>query len=134
MTLRKHPLRIGILYPGHSGEEELAGAFRSFLEEEAVEVLSMSCLGIGSGQEVGQVENEKVLRFALANDHPDADAIFIPDTALHTATLLPELETSGGKTVLTANQVTFWEAMGLAGSPTAPIDLGRLFDQAPASR
>ena len=52
--------------------------------------------------------------------------MLIPDTALHTAAFLPELESRVGKTVLTANQVTLWEALRLAGRLTPQLDLGRL--------
>jgi len=37
----------------------------------------------------------------------------IRDTALHTPAVLPEFEASVGKTVLTAHQVTMWEALRL---------------------
>ena len=106
--------------------QDLAGAFRSFLNEGGVEVLHLGCLGIWTGGEVGRMGQEELLGFALANDHPDADAVLIPDTALHTAAFLPELESRLGKTVLTANQVTVWEALRLAGRLTPQSGLGRV--------
>ena len=69
-----------------------------------------------------------MLRFARANDHPDAEAVLIPDTALHTVGFLSELETAVGKTVLTANQVTMWEALRLANRLTQQSGLGRLME------
>ena len=63
--------------------------------------------------------------------HPDAEAVLIPDTALHTAAFLPELETHVGKTVLTANQVTMWEALRLAAALTPQQNLGHLMPIAP---
>jgi len=106
--------------------EELSEAFRAFLETDGIEVVHMGCLGVWTGDEVAQIERDEVLRFARANDHPDADAVLIPDTALHTAAFLPELETAVGKTVLTANQVTMWEALRLADRLTPQSGLGRL--------
>ena len=106
--------------------EELSNAFRSFLETGGVEVVHMGCLGVWTGDEVALIEREAVLRFARANDHPDAEAVLIPDTALHTVDFLPELEAAVGKTVLTANQVTMWEALRLAKRLTPQSDLGRL--------
>ena len=94
--------------------EELSNAFRSFLETGGVEVVHMGCLGVWTGDEVALIEREAVLRFACANDHPDAEAVLIPDTALHTVDFLSDLEAAVGKTVLTANQVTMWEALRLA--------------------
>ena len=106
--------------------EELSEAFRSFLETDGIEVVHMGCLGVWTGDEVALIEREEALRFARANDHPDAEAVLIPDTALHTAVILPELEAAVGKTVLTANQVTMWEALRLADRLTPQSGLGRL--------
>ena len=86
----------------------------------------MGCLGAQSGDDSALIERDEVLRFARANDHPGAEAVLVPDTALHTAGFLPELEAAVGKTVLTANQVTMWEALRLADRLTPQADLGRL--------
>ena len=106
--------------------EALSNAFRAFLETGGVEVVHMGCLGVWTGDEVALIERDEVLRFACANDHPDAEAVLIPDTALHTVDFLPELEAAVGKTVLTANQVTMWEALRLANRLTPQSNLGRL--------
>ena len=55
------------------------------------------------------------------------DAVLLPDTALHTVAFLDDLEVAVGKTVLTANQVTTWEALRLAGALQPQEGLGRLF-------
>lgn len=106
--------------------EELSNAFRTFLETDGIEVVHMGCLDVWTGDESALIERDEVLRFARANDHPHAEAVLIPDTALHTAGFLPELEAAVGKTVLTANQVTMWEALRLANRLTPQSDLGRL--------
>ena len=106
--------------------EELSNAFRAFLETGGVEVVHMGCLGVWTGDEVALIERDEVLRFARANDHPDAEAVLIPDTALHTVDFLPDLEAAVGKTVLTANQVTMWESLRLANRLTPQSNLGRL--------
>ncbi len=106
--------------------EELSSAFRAFLETGGVEVIHMGCLGVWTGDEVALIERDEVLRFACANDHPEAEAVLIPDTALHTVDFLPELEAAVGKTVLTANQVTMWEALRLANRLTPQSNLGQL--------
>ena len=53
--------------------------------------------------------------------------MLVPDTALHTVAALGELEAVVGKPVLTANQVSAWEGMRLAGAGTAVPELGQLF-------
>ncbi|MFF0487743.1 maleate cis-trans isomerase [Nocardia sp. NPDC004068] len=108
--------------------DDVARLFVEFLAREGVSVLSMSSAGIGTAAEVGTLTAPQVLELAVANDHPDAEALLIPDTAMHTLEVLPELEAALGKTVLTANQVTIWEGLRLAGAvPDAAPGLGRLF-------
>jgi maleate cis-trans isomerase len=107
--------------------ENLATAFRAFLAEGGIEVVQMGCLGIWSGAEVGRLERDAILHFASQNDHPDAEAVLILDTAMHTVAFLPDLEAHVGKTVLTANQVTMWEALRLCERLTPQSDLGSLF-------
>ncbi|MYJ00027.1 MAG: decarboxylase [Gemmatimonadetes bacterium] len=114
---------IAATYP-----EELSKAFRTFLDSDGIEVVHMGYLGVWTGDESALIERDEVLRFARANDHPDAEAVLIPDTALYTAAFLPELETAVGKTVLTANQVTMWEALRLANRLKPQSGLGRLME------
>ncbi|WP_024806203.1 maleate cis-trans isomerase [Nocardia sp. BMG51109] len=113
--------------------DDVARLFVDFLAAEGIRVLSMSSAGIDTAAEVGTLTDEQVLKLAVANDHPDAQALLIPDTAMHTVAVLPELETTLGKPVLTANQVTIWEGIRLAGHPPrqAPISpgLGTLFSE-----
>ena len=71
--------------------------------------------------EVGTWGREEVLHLARAGDHPDAQAVLLPDTALHTAAYLTELEAELGKPVLTANQVTVWEGLRLLDRPAFSV-------------
>ena len=62
-----------------------------------------------------------------AADHPDAEAVLVPDTAMHTLAIIDKLEAAVGKPVLTANQVTVWKGLELLG-PVPPLPgLGALF-------
>ena len=128
-------LDIGIIYPLHGAEDDyysmadmlVPPVELRFAHTEAVDLHMVEmCLDTGS--------REHVLRFALENDHPDAQAVLIPDTALHTVAFLSELEAHLGKTVLTANQVTMWEALRLAGRLTPQSNLGRLLESTPQPR
>ena len=114
---------VASMYP-----QEMSTVFRDFLETDGMEVVQMGCLGVWTGDDSALIERDEVLRFARDNDHPNAEAVLIPDTALHTAGFLSELETAVGKTVLTANQVTMWEALRLANRLTPQSGLGRLME------
>ncbi|KZM74828.1 aspartate/glutamate racemase family protein [Nocardia terpenica] len=113
--------------------DDVARLFVDFLAAEGIRVVSMSSAGIDTAAEVGTLGPAQVRELAVANDHPDAAALLIPDTAMHTVSVLPELEAALGKPVLTANQVTVWEGIRLAGYPAggAPTSaaLGKLFSE-----
>ncbi|MFC9893612.1 maleate cis-trans isomerase [Nocardia sp. NPDC127579] len=108
--------------------DEVAALFTDFLAAEGIRVVSGTSAGIDTAAAVGTLTPDQVRNLVLANDCPDAAALLVPDTAMHTLEVLPELEAALGKPVLTANQVTIWEGLRLAGVPGAPTGkLGKLF-------
>jgi len=113
---------VGATYP-----DDVAERFVAFLGKAGVEVLSLSAKGIVTAAEVGTLQRDAVLEFAAAVDHPEAQAVLLPDTALHTIGLLDALEERVGKPVLTANQVSVWQGLRLAGGPVVQGGLGALF-------
>ncbi|KIF69762.1 decarboxylase [Streptomyces sp. AcH 505] len=107
--------------------EDVTGYFTDFLKASGAEVVSDRASGIITAAEVGTWGRDEVLELARAGDHPDAEVVLLPDTALHTAAYLPELEEILGKPVLTANQVTVWEGLRLAERQAWAPKLGTLF-------
>jgi maleate cis-trans isomerase len=57
----------------------------------------------------------------------------VPDTALHTVRLVDVWEAGLGRPVLTANQVSAWHGLRLAGWQGRASGLGALFDSERAS-
>ncbi|WP_199552275.1 decarboxylase [Streptomyces sp. N35] len=117
---------IGATYP-----EDVADHFVEFLHADGIEVVTMRGSGIITAAEVGTWGRDEVLALARNADHPDAQALLLPDTALHTAAHLRDLEAELGKPVLTANQVTVWEGLRLAGRRVNAPELGTLFTKEP---
>ncbi|MFD5161309.1 aspartate/glutamate racemase family protein [Streptomyces hawaiiensis] len=117
---------VGATYP-----EDVARLFAEFLRSAGVEVVSVSSSGIITAAEVGTWGEDELLALARNSDHPDAEALLLPDTALHTAAHIPALEKELGKPVLTANQVTVWEALRLADRRVNAPELGALFTREP---
>ncbi|MBL1112358.1 aspartate/glutamate racemase family protein [Streptomyces sp. 110] len=113
---------IAATYP-----DDVADYFRAFLKAAGAEVVSMRGSGIITAAEVGTWGREEVLELGRAGDHPEAQAVLLPDTALHTAAWIPDLEAELGKPVLTANQVTVWEGLRLLGRDPVHDRLGTLF-------
>lgn len=107
--------------------QDVAELFGGFLTAAGVEVVSLSGAGIVTAAEVGTLPPEEVVDLAVHHDHPRAEVLLVPDTAMRTLHVLPALESRLGRPVLTANQVTIWYGLLLAGArPHAPT-LGTLF-------
>ncbi|MEU3945742.1 aspartate/glutamate racemase family protein [Streptomyces sp. NPDC029526] len=117
---------VGATYP-----DDVAGLFADFLRTGGIEVTGVRSSGIVTAAEVGTWEETEVLALARAADHPDAELLLLPDTALHTAAHIPALEKELGKPVLTANQVTVWEGLRLADRRVNAPSLGALFTREP---
>ncbi len=107
--------------------DDVARLFVDYLAAAGIEIVSMGSAGIVTAAEVGQLQPAQVRELAVARDHPEAEALLVPDTAMRTLAVLPELEQHLGKPVLTANQVTIWHGLRLAGAPPSAPDLGTLF-------
>ncbi|MFD3516211.1 decarboxylase [Streptomyces sp. NPDC058657] len=107
--------------------DDVADLFRGFLQAAGAEVVSTRGSGIVTAAEVGTWGRTEVLALARAGDHPDAEAVLLPDTALHTAAHLGALERELGKPVLTANQVTVWEGLRLTERKVRAESMGALF-------
>jgi maleate cis-trans isomerase len=117
---------IAATYP-----DDVAARFVDFLADAGVAVSDLSTSGIMTATEAGDMTVDDVLRMVSAADGRDAEAVLVPDTALHTVELLPHLEQACGKPVLTANQVSMWEALRLAGRNDVEAPVGRLFAPVP---
>lgn len=117
---------IGAAYP-----DDVAALFAGFLKETGTEVVAVRGSGVVTAAEAAGWDYGEVLALAREADHPDADAILLPGTALHTASHLTALEKELAKPVLTANQVTVWEALRLTGRRVNAPALGTLFTREP---
>lgn len=126
-------LGIGKVAIAASYPDDVAQHFVAFLSAGGTEVVSMGSHGIYTAAEVGTLESDRVVAMVTAADHPDAEAVLVPDTAMHTLAIIEDLEAAVGKPVLTANQVTVWKGLELLGPVPALPGLGTLFAGRPAS-
>lgn len=107
--------------------EPLARHFVALLGEAGIEVVRADSRGIFTAAQVGTLDGDEVQELVRGADHPDAEAILVPDTALHTVRVLDRLEAAVGKPVLTANQVSVWEGLRLSGAHASSPRAGLLF-------
>ncbi len=94
--------------------ENVTARLRDFLDEAGVETVRSAGLGLESG--IWTVPYDVTSQLIRDADSPEAQAVFVSCTNLPTYDVIAPLEAELGKPVLTANQVTLWSALRLAGS------------------
>ncbi|MGE2720122.1 maleate cis-trans isomerase family protein [Mycolicibacterium celeriflavum] len=92
---------------------DLTIGLTKYLMEAGVEVVATS--GLGLTAEIWSVPYSKTADLVRATDVPEADAIVVSCTNLPTYDLIADLEAELQKPVVTANQVTMWAALRVAG-------------------
>lgn len=112
--------------------EDVARRFVDFLADADIAVTTMASHGILTAAEVGLLDADGVRALVESIDATDAEAILVPDTAMHSLAWLDDLERAAGRPVLTANQVTIWEGLRLLGEVPVLPGLGSLFGTAGA--
>jgi maleate cis-trans isomerase len=115
-------LAVAASYP-----DDVAQLFVDFLGEAGSEVINFGSSDILYASDVGKLGRDEVIDMVRAADLPEADAVLVPDTAMHTLGIVDDLEAAVGKPVLTANQVTVWEGLRLVDRQQRVDGLGRLF-------
>lgn len=113
---------IGATYPA-----DVAERFAEFLRAAGIEVTGVHAAGVATRAEVGEWGPQEVTALAEKALATPAEALLLPDTALHTASHITTLETHLTKPVLTANQVSVWEALRLTTRKVNAPSLGTLF-------
>lgn len=102
-------------------------ALVEFLAEGGIETVHRIDLDARSDRELASWDRSQLMDIIDKSNTPAAEAVLIPETALHTANYLEGLETRAGKPVLTATQVTFWHVLQLIGRHVPRGGLGAVF-------
>lgn len=105
----------------------VAEHFAEFLRRGGITMTKMTSHEIETAAGVGLLSPAQVVDLARSVDTTDAEAVLIPDTAMHTLAVIDELEHAVGLPVLTANQVSVWEGLRLQGAAGPLPNLGVLF-------
>jgi len=92
---------------------DLTALLHDFLAEAGVGAVSSAHLGLAA--DIWKVPYDTTAELVRAADSTDAEAVFVSCTNLPTYDLIAPLERELGKPVLTANQVTMWAALRVAG-------------------
>jgi len=113
--------------------EPTARAFERFLTQCGLEVAAMHWLSISSGPVAAEFGTSNLIMESLKINLGGAEALLVPDTAIPAWDIILPLEERLAIPVLTANQVTLWEAMRLSDISRPRPDWGRLFLAPPLS-
>ena len=115
--------RVGVLA---SYIEETSRAFVTFLNDFGVEVEGFEWFGAPGGNDAYAIKPELFVEAARRLDSPRVEAFLIPDTAIAGFPMVRAIEAALGKTALSANQVTIWQGLKLAGRKDKFPQFGRL--------
>jgi maleate isomerase len=102
-------------------------AFINFFEEHNFKIINSVALNLPNDHPL--VLPEQICNAVEKADKPEADAIFVGCTGQKIGRHLNNLETSLGKPVLSANQVTVWHALQLIDHEPYVPGCGSLFDR-----
>jgi maleate cis-trans isomerase len=122
-----HALGVSKVSVAASYPHDVAEYFVSFLQRADIEVIAMGSYNIYTAAEVGRLTHDQVIALVAKASRDAADAILVPDTAMHSLAWLDDLEAAAGMPVLTANQVTIFEGLRIAGYVPPLPGLGALF-------
>lgn len=83
---------------------------------------------------VGEMQPAEVAALAIAQmaNHPDADALWIPCTAIQTMAAVAAIEDETGRPVISGTQALLWHALAILGIADPIFGAGRLFDSSGA--
>ena len=106
----------------------IAERFADFLSEAGVTVRNLISIGLRRRAEAERISEAELAAAATKVAVKEAKAVLLPGISIATLLRIQEMERSVGKPVLTASQVSIWQALRLAGLPTQTKNLGILFD------
>ena len=114
--------RVALMTPYLPETADLVG---NHFAANGLDVVSRRSMGRADDRDMALLPEAEVMDFALAANHPQAQALFMSCTALPALGLIDRIEARLGKPVISANQALFWAMLDQAGiAATGP---GRLF-------
>jgi len=116
--------RLALIHPPWFSEESNAKG-KDYFRTRGMEVVS--CARMTPVRPFTEVPPAEVYDWTKANVPRDAEAVFIGGNGLRAIGVIQALEEALGRPVLTANQVTFWQALRAVGMTSKVSQYGRIF-------
>lgn len=121
LALGNPPVAVAASYPLKVAEQ-----FVRFLQEAGIRPVSLSVGDATTGAEANRFTSKEVSALVTRANCNEAGVVLVPDTAINTLEYLADLEDACGKPLLTANQVTVWDVLRVAGALRPIPRLGKL--------
>jgi maleate isomerase len=119
---------VGTPYP-----DDFNAPIVKFLEDHGFEVLAIDNLRLKNDWEIGSATPETIYALARRVAVERTEAVFLSCTGLDAVDLIEPMERDLGRPVLTANQVTMWNALRLSEISTRGLEqFGSLFAESAA--
>ena len=120
--LRMKKISVLTPYP-----HEVNEALLRFFEGNGFKILQMKELELDTDPKICSVPPETIYYYGKEVFAPEADGLFISCTTFRAADAIEDLETDLGKSVVTPNQATMWNALRMAGIKDRIDGYGQLF-------
>lgn len=104
------------------------------LAEAGATTVSRVDADASSDRELADWTSTQIQALVQSSLHDQAQAVVLPETALHTATLADRLDEAAGRPVLTATQVSIWAAYDAIARRPRTGNAGILFAEADSTR
>lgn len=121
--LRLGKVSVASVYP-----PTITDHFIDRVEDVGATVVRRADANARSDHEVAAWSGDRIAQLVGQAASPEAEAVLLPETALHAATITSHLErAAGGVPVLTATQASIWHAATLVGLTPVAAESGPLF-------
>ena len=107
--------------------EDTNQAEKKFLEDNGIEVTSITGIGFNKVGEFGHASKRHLYRNAMKLDTTSAEVFFLSCMGLGTMELIPALEDDLGMPVITSHQASLWACLRHSGVNDKLPNLGKLF-------
>ncbi|WP_280276229.1 maleate cis-trans isomerase family protein [Nocardia wallacei] len=108
-------------------DADVSDHFVERVREAGAEIVRRVDAAAGSDRALAAWPPDRIVDLVQRSADPAAEAVLLPETALHACHLTGELERAAGGPVLTATQVTLWSAARLLNVPAVSPTAGPLF-------
>ena len=113
---------------------ETCAVLANYLRQHGLEIHCSTCLGIADDRDIARVPPASLISAALPLLDSNAEALFLPCTALPALAIIDQLERLSGKPVVTSNQASAWVLRHHAQLNSPLLGFGKLMRCVPGSQ